>query len=155
MRYKNASWRFLTRKWGEKVFLAQQSENTVCTRKQATMASDWYPSLPHKTWLSLAPGCSTLISTRRLGDPLISIPKTRPLPCRSRDAHLSAHTTTLVNQCSADLMSQNCVHKTLPNRSPFAFWNSLTMFLQNPTSIRSGNTLPTPCILLLGKGWIL
>ena len=35
-------------KVGDKVFLAQQSENTVYRRNQATMASDWYPSLPHK-----------------------------------------------------------------------------------------------------------
>ena len=27
----------LTQKWEQKVFLGQQSENTVCTRKQATM----------------------------------------------------------------------------------------------------------------------
>ena len=70
-----------TRKWGEKVFLAQQSENTVCTRKQATMVLDWYPSLPHKTWLSQnqipAPDSSTLISTKRIGDHLISVLKTR------------------------------------------------------------------------------
>ena len=35
--------------------------------------------------------------------------------------------------------------------SPFAFRNSFTMLLQIPTSIRSGNTLPNPCTLLLGK----
>ena len=64
-------------------------------------------------------------------------------------ARVSAHTTTPVNQCSADLMSRSCVHKRLLNRSPFAFRNSFTMLLQIPTSIRSGNTLPTPCTLLL------
>ena len=68
-----------------------------------------------------------------------------------RCAHVSAHTKTLVNQFSADLMSRNCVHKRLPNRSPFAFRNTCTMLLQIPTSIRSCNTLPTPCTLLLGK----
>ena len=67
-----------------------------------------------------------------------------------RYAHVSAHTTTLVNQCSADLMSRSCVHNRLPNRSPFAFRNCFTMLIQIPTSIRSGN-MPTPCTLLLGK----
>ena len=68
-----------------------------------------------------------------------------------RYAHVSPHTTTLVNRCSADLMSRSCVHERLPNASPFAFRNSFTMLLQIPTSIRSGNTLPTLCTLLLGK----
>ena len=36
-------------------------------------------------------------------------------------------------------------------RSPFAFRSSFTMLHQIPTSISSGNTLPTPYTLLLGK----
>ena len=59
--------------------------------------------------------------------------------------------TTPVNHFSAVLMYRNCVHKRLPNRSPFAFRNSFTMLHQIPTSISSGNTLPTPYTLLLGK----
>ena len=35
-----------------KAKMALQLGNTVCTRKQATMASDRYTSLQHKTWLS-------------------------------------------------------------------------------------------------------
>ena len=83
-----------------------------CTGKQATMALDWYPSLPHKTWLSLAPDPSTAISTRPLRNPLNPIPDwsccdrwitcvrhpwrahnsgrqhgLRPLPCRSQGTH--------------------------------------------------------------------
>ena len=46
---------------------------------------------------------------------------------------------------------RNCVHKRSPNRSPFAFRNSFTMLLQIPKSIRSGNTLLTPCTLELRK----
>ena len=55
-----------------------------------------------------------------------------------RYAHVSAYTTTLVNQCSADLMSRSCVHKRLPNRTPFACRNSFTMLLQIPTSTAAG-----------------
>ena len=68
-----------------------------------------------------------------------------------RSAHVSALTATLVNQCSAGLMSRSCDHKKLLNRSPLAFRHSFTMHLQFPTSIRSGNTLPTPYTLLLWK----
>ena len=68
-----------------------------------------------------------------------------------RYAHVPAYTTTAVNQFSADLTYRNCVHKRSPNRSPFAFRYSFTMLLKIPTSIRTGNTLPAPCTLLLRK----
>ena len=90
--------------------------------------TDWYPPLPHKTWLSLAPDSSTLISTRRLGDPLLTLTRTTSLS-QPWSAHVYAHTTTLANQCSADLMSRTCIHKRLPNLFPFAFRNSFTMLL--------------------------
>ena len=61
----------------------------------------------------------------------------------SQPRYVSAHTTTPVNQFSAVLMYRNCVHKRLPNRSPFAFRNSFTMLHQIPTSIRSGSTQST------------
>ena len=48
-------------------------------------------------------------------------------------------------------MSRSCDHKRLLNPYPFAFWNSFTMLLQIPTSIRSGNTCLTPCTQQLRK----
>ena len=71
-----------------------------------------------------------------------------------RYAHVSAHTTALVNQCSADLRSRSGFHKRLLNRSPLAFRNSFTMLLQIPTSIHSEKTLLTTCTLQLGKGLV-